>query len=56
MPFTVLKISKAVENQVEVVGEFPNEDDANDFAEGAHSNDLGSEYDYIVERPPHEDN
>ena len=54
MPYTVLKITNAVESEIEVVGEFPNEAEANDFAESAHSGDLGGEYDYLVERPPHE--
>jgi hypothetical protein len=52
MAFTVLKVSKNSENQIEVVGEFPTEEDAKKFAEDAQKDDASNEYEYIIERPP----
>lgn len=51
MPFTVLKVSKT-ETQVEVAGEFPNEEEAKDFACDMQRNDLSNANDYVVESPP----
>lgn len=50
MPYTVLKVSK-VETRVEVEGEFPNEDEANDFVETMERNDLINDSDYMVKSP-----
>jgi hypothetical protein len=52
-PYTVLKISKGGENEIEVAGEFPDKDQAMMFAESARANDPEGRYEYSVECPPH---
>ena len=52
MPFSVLKISKTNADQIEVLGEFSTEQEANDCADGARGNDCSYEFDYLIEMPP----
>ena len=52
MPYTVLRVSKAIADRTEVLGEFPNEREARDFAEDAEREDLSHKDEYLVERPP----
>ena len=51
-PYTVLKILKGSENEVEVAGEFPDEEQAMKFAESAQADDIEGRYEYSVECPP----
>lgn len=51
VPFTVLKILRAEEDRVEVVGEFETRDAAREFAEAEHREDAANEFDYLVESP-----
>jgi hypothetical protein len=50
MPFTILKISPSKPKEVEVIGEFGTEVEANAFVLGVRTEDPESEY--IVEAPP----
>lgn len=56
MPYTVLKISKIITDQVEVAGEFPDEKEARKFVEAelvdAEINGTRQDHDYLVEAPP----
>ena len=56
MPYTVLKISRIVEDRIEVAGEFPDEEEARKFIEAkqseARQNGVGEDYEYLVEAPP----
>jgi hypothetical protein len=52
MLYSILKVSKTTNDQMEVVGEFPNEQEARTFAQDAHANDVTNEYEYLVEYPP----
>ena len=52
MSFTVLRVPKTAGNQIEVMGEFPNKEGADKFAQETRSNELANEFDYIVETPP----
>jgi hypothetical protein len=49
MPYSILKVSKTVDGEVEVVGEFPNGDEAHTFAQDAQANDNTNEYEYLIE-------
>ncbi|MBA3770156.1 MAG: hypothetical protein H0X08_06635 [Blastocatellia bacterium] len=51
MPFTLLKVSKVEEQQVEVLGEFPDIALAQKFAELIQNDDVSSRYEYVVEPP-----
>ena len=56
MAFTVLKISKTADGQVEVTGEFQDEEAAIRFAEASQLNEPEDEdeceFEYRVEAPP----
>jgi hypothetical protein len=56
MPYTVLKISRNVENRIEVAGEFPNEAEAHEFIEAEQSKEgldgVRGDHVYSVEAPP----
>ena len=52
MGYTVLKISKTVEERVDVAGEFSNEEEADRCAEDGRKNDPENNFEYIVEKPP----
>ncbi len=56
MPLTVLKISKIIEGQTEVVGEFPNEAEAQRFVDAAkmqaETDGTGADQEYMIEVPP----
>ena len=51
-PYTVLKILKGAENEVEVAGEFPDEDQATQFVNSAQADDPEGQYEYSIECPP----
>ena len=51
VPFTVLKVSKIEENQIEVLGEFPDGEIAQKFAEFIQNDEESSRYEYMVESP-----
>ncbi len=51
MPFTVLKVSKTDEKQIEVLGEFPDGEIAKKFAELIQNDEASSRYEYVVEPP-----
>jgi hypothetical protein len=52
MGYTVLKVSKIGEKRIEVAGEFPNEEEANNFAGEIERNEPTNDYSYLVEKPP----
>jgi len=52
MPFTVLKKSKLIEDQIEVAGEFPEEADARSFVAEMRLHESSDDHDYTVEIPP----
>jgi hypothetical protein len=52
MAFTVLKVPKTGDDNIEVIGEFPNREDAEKFADETRTPELENEYDYLIEAPP----
>jgi hypothetical protein len=53
--FGVYKVSKEVENSVELLAEFVREEDADEYAEYEQKNDLRNDFEYFVrdnEREP----
>jgi hypothetical protein len=56
MPYTFLKISKIVDDRVEVAGEFAGEEEARKFVEAelfdARMIGLGEDHEYLIEPPP----
>jgi hypothetical protein len=56
MPYSVLKISKIVEDRIDVAGEFPDETAAYKFIEleqiAATANGTHEDHEYTVEPPP----
>lgn len=52
MPYSLLKISRTDDDQIEVVGEFNEESDAYKLVEESRLGDPDDEYEYIVEVPP----
>lgn len=51
MPFSVLKISKTEESQIEVLGEFWDTEVAQKFADFMQTDGEGGDFDYVVETP-----
>lgn len=55
-PLTVLKISKIIEGQTEVLGEFPNKAMARQFLEAAKAkaelDGTSEDQEFIIEMPP----
>ena len=51
MPFSVLKISKTDEKQIEVLGEFWDTEVAQKFADFMQTDGEGGDFDYVVETP-----
>jgi hypothetical protein len=52
VPFTVLKVSKIVDNQVDVIAEFPTEGEATKFVQDSQDNDPSTDHEYRLETPP----
>jgi len=54
MPFTVLKTHKTEKGNVEVAGEFPDEDQAQQFIDAEQLKADGEDhpYEYALEAPP----
>ena len=52
MPYTVLKISKILDNQTEVAGEFADESEAHNYIQDSQLDDLNDEHEYQIEVPP----
>ncbi len=52
MPFSVIKKSKTVEDEMEIAGEFGSEADAQKFVEESLLHDSADEHEYMVEPPP----
>jgi hypothetical protein len=50
MPYSVLRIARTVENEVEVIAIFAFEDDAQRFVSDTQINDLSNAYDYLIDR------
>lgn len=51
MPFSVLKISNGPDHQIEVAGEFANEEDAHHFADHVIET-TDDEFEVLIEAPP----
>lgn len=55
-PITVLKISKIIDGQTDVVGEFSTEEEAQTFVEAAmlaaENDGTVEDHEYIIEMPP----
>jgi hypothetical protein len=51
MPYTVLKVLKADSRHTDVLGEFVDEETAEDFARVVKSADRTTKYEYLVEAP-----
>ena len=51
MPFSVLKISKTDENEIEVLGEFWDTEVAQKFVEFMQTDNEDGDFDYSVETP-----
>jgi hypothetical protein len=51
MPFTVLKISRADPERIDVIGEFNEEHKACEFADQMMAHDKSGNYEYSVEAP-----
>lgn len=52
MPFSVLKVSKLIEQEAEVLGEFPSQEEADSFVEGVRTSDDSGDHEYTIEVPP----